>query len=128
MPQAKGGAAGGSPSLQCGARVRFDVFRTSYDTVMPCSCLALLAALQALKDLDVSLRKGGMARLLRVLALAACAASAACAALHPPHNASDCPALRTEHVHRFEHACLLGGAEPPHTGLLLCLDVLLCRN
>jgi hypothetical protein len=63
-----------------------------------------------------------MARLLRLLVFATCAASAA--PLHPPHNASDCPALRTEHVHRFEHACLHGGAEPPHTGVLLCLALL----
>lgn len=62
-----------------------------------------------------------MARLLRLVALAACAASALAAAprLHPPHNASDCPSLRTEHVHRFEHACLHGGAEPPNTGAKL---------
>ena len=57
-----------------------------------------------------------MARLVRLLALAACVASTAGAAPHPPRNASDCPALRTEHVHHFEHACLHGGAEPPNTG------------
>ena len=59
-----------------------------------------------------------MARLLRLLALAACAALCAGAPqrLQPPRNASDCPALRTEHVHHFEHACLHGGAEPPNTG------------
>ena len=61
-----------------------------------------------------------MKRLLRLLAFAACTASATGVPPHPPRNASDCPALRTEHVHRFEHACLHGGAEPPHTGSLLC--------
>jgi hypothetical protein len=67
-------------------------------------------------------------RLLRALALAACLA-AACAPRGaaakrapspprktPPANASSCPLLRTEHVHHFEHACLHGGAEPPHSG------------
>ena len=57
---------------------------------------------------------------LRLLALAAlvlaCGAAPAPVRIHPPHNASGCPALRTEHVHHFEHACLHGGAEPPHSG------------
>ena len=61
-----------------------------------------------------------MAALLRALALAAslalAAAAPAAAHKHPPHNASSCPALRTEHAAHFEHACLHGGAEPPHSG------------
>jgi hypothetical protein len=59
-------------------------------------------------------------RLLRLaLACAAAACAAAAAPRHPPHNASGCPALRTEHVHHFEHACLHAGAEPPHSGARL---------
>jgi hypothetical protein len=69
-------------------------------------------------------------RLLRALALAACLAACAPGAAakrapqparkHPPANATSCPVLRTEHVHHFEHACLHGGAEPPHTGASRC--------
>ena len=57
----------------------------------------------------------GMAKLFLILA-ACLVASTAGAAPQPPRNASDCPVLRTEHVHHFEHACLHGGAEPPNTG------------
>ena len=52
-----------------------------------------------------------------LLLLAAAAAAAKRPKPPPPYaNASQCPHLRTEHLARFERACLQGGQDERHTG------------